>query len=231
MTIDTLFFDLDGTLTDNYIGISGCIAHALTKLGVAVPDEATLRGCVGPPLRASFGRFLDTVEPERIEQALLHYRERFEVHGWQENTPYPGIDAALGALAAHGFRMFVCTSKPQRYAERIVGHFELRKYFSAVYGADLPGAFDDKRKLLAHALAERKIDPADAIMIGDRAQDMQAASANRMSGLGVLYGYGSREELLEAGASALCESVAGLPGAIAGNASIRGLPANQPCAH
>src|SRR4051812_10601554 len=98
MTIPTLFFDLDGTLTDNYAGISACIAHALTRLGVAVPDETALRACVGPPLRSSFGRFLATSETPRIEQALAHYRERFEVHGWLENAPYPGIDSALAAL-------------------------------------------------------------------------------------------------------------------------------------
>ena len=215
MTIGALFFDLDGTLTDNYPGISTCIVHALTRLGIAAPDEAALRACVGPPLRSSFSRFLATSEADRIEQAMLHYRERFEVTGWQENTPYPGIAPALETLAGRGFRMFVCTSKPQRYADRIVEHFELRRYFSAVYGPDLAGSLDDKRKLLAHALAERRIDPSQALMIGDRAHDMHAAHANQMPGLGVLYGYGSREELLEAGASALCDSVDALPAAIA----------------
>ena len=213
--IDTLFFDLDGTLTDNYAGISACIVHALARLGVSgVPDEAALRACVGPPLRASFGRFLATDEAARIEQAVVHYRERFETTGWRENAPYPQIGEALEALANRGFRMFVCTSKPQRYAARIVEHFELARYFEAVYGPDLAGAMDDKRKLLAHALAERRIDPARAIMIGDRAQDMLAASAARVAGLGVLYGYGSTGELLAAGASALCDSVDALPGAI-----------------
>ena len=213
--IDTLFFDLDGTLTDNYAGISACIIHALSRLGVgAMPDEAALRACVGPPLRSSFGRFLATDESERIERAISHYRERFEVSGWQENIPYPRIGDALGSLADRGFRMFVCTSKPLRYAERIVDHFELSRYFEAVYGPDLSGAMDDKRKLLAHALAERSIEAERAIMIGDRAQDMLAARATQVTGLGVLYGYGSTAELLEAGAAALCESVVMLPGAI-----------------
>jgi phosphoglycolate phosphatase len=214
MTIDTLFFDLDGTLTDNYAGISACIVHALARLGEQAPDEAALRRCVGPPLRSSFGRFLATEDAARIEQAIAHYRERFEVLGWQENAPYPGIDAALEALAAKGFRMFVCTSKLQPYAQRIVDHFALGRFFSRVYGADDAGTLDDKRKLLAHALAEERIDPAGALMIGDRAQDMLAAKVNRLAGLGVLYGYGSREELVEAGASALCASVADLPDAI-----------------
>ena len=215
--IDTLFFDLDGTLTDNYAGISACIVHALTRLGVdEIPDEGELRACVGPPLRSSFSRFLATGEPERIEQAIGHYRERFEATGWQENAPYPGIGEALRTLANRSFRLFVCTAKPQRYAERIVAHFELSRYFESVYGPDLGGAMDDKRKLLGRALVERGIDRGRAVMIGDRAQDMQAARAAGMTGLGVLYGYGSTEELLESGAAALCESVAQLPDAIDG---------------
>lgn len=214
MTIDTLFFDLDGTLTDNYPGISSCIVHALSHLGAEVPDETALRACVGPPLRSSFGRFLATNDPARIEQAIVHYRERFDVTGWHENVPYPGIDNALGKLAQRGFRMLVCTSKPQRYADRIIDHFGLARYFSAVYGADLAGTLDDKRRLLAHALAERDIEPARAAMIGDRALDMQAAGANRMRGIGVLYGYGSREELQDAHATVLCASVDLLPEAI-----------------
>lgn len=213
--IDTLVFDLDGTLTDNYAGISACITHALVTLGAAVPVEARLRACVGPPLRASFREFLATEEPAHIERAIFHYRERFDVHGWKENEPYPGIAAALARLAADGFRMFVCTSKPQRYADRIVEHFGLRPYFEGVHGPDLAGALDDKRALLAHAIAQRGIDPSRALMIGDRAQDMRAAGANGVRGLGVLYGYGSRDELLDAGAAALCADVDGLPAAVA----------------
>lgn len=214
-SIDTLVFDLDGTLTDNYAGISACITHALVTLGAKVPDEARLRACVGPPLRASFREFLATEEQAHIEQAILHYRERFEIHGWKENVPYAGIEAALQRLSADGFRMLVCTSKPQRYADRIVEHFGLRSFFEGVHGPDLAGTLDDKRALLAHAIAKARIDPARALMIGDRAQDMRAAGANRVRGLGVLYGYGSRDELLDAGAAALCETVDALPSAIA----------------
>jgi phosphoglycolate phosphatase len=209
--IDTLVFDLDGTLTDNYAGISACIIHALSQLGAEIPDEPALRACVGPPLRNSFRRFLATGEPARIEQAITHYRERFDVTGWRENVPYPRIDTALAALRQEGFRMFVCTSKPQRYADRIIDHFDLRQYFSAVHGPDLGGALDDKRELLAHVIVRQRIDPARALMIGDRAQDMLAAAANSMPGMGVLYGYGSRNELLDAGATHFCETVDLLP--------------------
>lgn len=218
-TIDTLFFDLDGTLTDNYAGIAGCIVHALARLDKAAPATSELRACIGPPLRHNFARLLDTDDAAMIERALGLYRERFDVDGWRENVPYPGIHDSLQALADRGYRMFVCTSKPHRYATRIVEHFELMQFFEDVYGPDLAGALDDKRDLLKHAIAQhangsRAIDPARAIMIGDRAQDIRAGLANAMLTLGVLYGYGSAEELAGAGATALCPSVDGLVRAI-----------------
>lgn len=213
--IDTLFFDLDGTLTDNYAGITGCIIHALAQLGQPPPEATALRACIGPPLRQNFSVLLGTDDAATIECALAHYRERFDVAGWLENAPYPLIHDTLGALNARGYRLFVCTSKPQRYADRIIDHFELRQYFSAVYGPDLGGRLDDKRTLLRHAVAEERVDVAAAIMIGDRAQDMRAALSNGMAALGVLYGYGTSAELTGAGAHGLCAGVAELPAAVA----------------
>ncbi|MBK9607259.1 MAG: HAD hydrolase-like protein [Betaproteobacteria bacterium] len=212
--VDTLFFDLDGTLTDNYAGIAGCIVYALAQLGRRAPGAATLHACIGPPLRQNFARLLDTTDAVLIERAIDLYRERFEVAGWQENDPYPRIHDALATLAARGFRLIVCTSKPQRYADRIIDHFELRQFFSAVYGPDLAGRLDDKRDLLRHAVAAQGVSAERALMVGDRAQDMRAALGNGMRALGVLYGYGSPEELTGAGAHALCADVAALPEAV-----------------
>ena len=211
-TIDTLFFDLDGTLTDNYEGIAGCIVHALAGLDKAAPATAELQACIGPPLRHNFARLLQTDDSAMIERALALYRERFDVDGWRENIPYPGIHDVLRTLADRGFRMFVCTSKPHRYATRIVEHFELEPFFEEVYGPDLAGKLDDTRDLLKHAIAEhansaRAIDPAHSVMIGDRAQDIRAGLASNMRTLGVLYGYGSAGELADAGANGLCATV------------------------
>jgi phosphoglycolate phosphatase len=214
--INTLFFDLDGTLTDNYAGITGCIIHALAQLGRPAPGAAVLHACIGPPLRQNFSRLLGTTDGELIERAIALYRERFDVAGWLENEPYPQIHDALATLAERGFGLFVCTSKPQRYADRIIDHFGLRRYFSAVYGPDLDGKLDDKRDLLRHAMVDQGISAAHALMIGDRAQDMRAALSNQMSALGVLYGYGTSEELTGAGAQSLCAEVAALPAAVAG---------------
>lgn len=199
----TLLFDLDGTLTDNYAGISRSIRHALSALGVPAPDSDALRACVGPPLRRSFARFLATEDHVRIERALSLYRERYAVEGWRENEVYAGIDAALDALAARGHRMLLCTSKPSVYARQIIAHFGLAPYIERVYGAELGGRFDDKVELMGNLLTVEKLDPARCVMIGDRAQDMHAANANGVDTLGALWGYGSRDELIAAGARLL----------------------------
>ena len=196
-----LLFDLDGTLTDNYVGIAASIRYALARLGEPAPGDAALAPCVGPPLRESFARLLGTRDAARIESALVHYRERYAEIGWRENVVYEGIDALLAALAEAGERLFVCTAKPEVFARRIVAHFGFDRRFFGVYGADLAGGLDDKAKLLRHALAAEQLDPDDAILIGDRGNDVRAARANDVRSIGVLWGYGSHEEL--AGADAL----------------------------
>jgi phosphoglycolate phosphatase len=190
-----LLFDLDGTLTDNYAGIAASIRHALARLSAPAPDDAELRRYIGPPLRKTFATLLGTDERDVVERAIGHYRERFAATGWQENTAYPAIEAALAQLRGAGARLFVCTAKPQVYAERIVAHFGFDAHFAAVYGADLEGHYDDKAKLLAHLVAREGVAPARAVMIGDRDNDIRAARANGMRVVGVLWGYGSAAEL------------------------------------
>ncbi|HSV17413.1 MAG TPA: HAD hydrolase-like protein [Casimicrobiaceae bacterium] len=209
-----LLFDLDGTLTDNYAGIAASIRHALARLDAPAPDDAELRQYVGPPLRATFATLLATDEREVVERAIAHYRERFADIGWRENTAYPGIEEALGRLRAAGARLFVCTAKPQIYAERIVAHFGFDAHFDAVYGADLDGHYDDKAKLMAHVVAREGLTTARVVMIGDRDHDLRAARANGIRAVGVLWGYGSAEEL--ALADAIVATPAELPGVLLG---------------
>lgn len=208
----TLLFDLDGTLTDNYPGIARSIAYALDAMGVAVPSAETLRRCVGPPLRESFAWLLDTGDRDAIERAIALYRERYGDVGWRENVVYDGIPEAVESLAAR-MRVYVCTSKPSIFATRIVTLFGLLPYVTRVYGADLEGTFDDKAKLLAHAARSEAFDPEGAILVGDRTHDVRAARLNGARSIGVLWGYGSKEEL--AGADALVAAPADLAGAIA----------------
>jgi phosphoglycolate phosphatase len=197
-----IYFDLDGTLTDPKPGITRSIQHALGKLGRAIPSEDELTWCIGPPLRASLKKLLGT--DDLAEAALSLYRERFADIGLFENEIYPGIEDTLSALTRSGRRLFVATSKPGIYAERIIDHFKLRVYFERVFGSELDGKNSDKTELLRHALQTTCTDPSQAIMIGDRSHDMIGARNNGMTAVGVLYGYGTEGELREAGAHHIC---------------------------
>ncbi|MBR0788886.1 HAD family hydrolase [Bradyrhizobium manausense] len=198
----TIYFDLDGTLTDPKPGITGSIQYALKKLGKSVPSQDELTWCIGPPLHASLKALTGT--DALADQALLLYRDRFSEVGLFENSPYPGIHDTLAAIAASGARLFVATSKPAVYASRIVDHFGLKPYFERVFGSELDGTRVDKRDLLRYALAEAEVDPRQAIMIGDRSHDVVGARTNGMTAIGVLYGYGSEAELRDAGAHHIC---------------------------
>ncbi len=201
MSDGALLFDLDGTLTDNFPGIARSIVYALDRLDVEAPSPAELRRFVGPPLRTTFAALLGTDEPDAIEQAIALYRERYSELGWRENVVYDGIPEALASLAASPRRLFLCTSKPEIYARRIVTLFGLGEHLDGIYGADLAGRHDDKAVLLAHLAATEGLDASRAVMIGDRSHDLRAARANGARAIGVLWGYGSAEEL--AGADAL----------------------------
>jgi len=211
----TLLLDLDGTLTDNFSGIARSIRHALTAMGAEPPPESALRSCVGPPLRQSFARLLATDDTREIERALAYYRGRYAETGWRENVVYAGVAALLAEFAGAGTTLILCTSKPQPYAERIVAHFGLAPHFRAIYGADLAGTRDDKTKLVAHLLRCEGLDAAACTMIGDREHDILAAHANGVSAVGVLWGYGSRVELMRAGAEAIVAAPEELPPALA----------------
>ena len=210
----TLLVDLDGTLTDNYPGISRSIVYALERMGHPPPAPSDLRHCVGPPLRGSFARLLDTDDVATVEQAIALYRERFSDVGWRENIVYDGIVEIMPALAGAASRMFLCTSKPDVFARRIVTLFGLDQHFTGVYGVDLAGTLDDKVKLIAHLAARENVALEHAIMIGDREHDVRAARMNGARSIGVLWGYGSRQEL--ASADAIVVTPAELPGAVAG---------------
>jgi phosphoglycolate phosphatase len=211
MDLDAIYFDLDGTLTDPKPGITRSIQYALQKLDhPTMPTEDELTWCIGPPLRASFVRLLGA--ETSADLAVSYYRERFSDVGLYENGVYDGIGDVLTALCASGHRLFVATSKPHVFAERIIDHFGLRDHFERVFGSELDGTRVDKSHLLEYALKEVSVDPAKTLMIGDRSHDMVGAKNNGMKGIGVLYGYGSRDELLEAGAHHVCAT----PGAILG---------------
>jgi phosphoglycolate phosphatase len=207
-----LLFDLDGTLTDPREGITRCLQYGLERLGRPFPDQAELVQYIGPPLRWTFPRLLGTDDAELVDAAVRHYRDRYADVGLYENTLYAGIPELLESLQHRGFELIVTTCKPTVYAERIVSHFGLDSYFTAVFGPQLDGRFDDKTELVAHVLAERDLGPERTVMIGDRATDIAAGKANGTRTLAVTYGFGSLEELTAAGPDQICDSPAEIRG-------------------
>jgi phosphoglycolate phosphatase len=213
MALDAIYFDLDGTLTDPKPGITRSIQYALQKLDhPTIPTEDELTWCIGPPLRASFAKILGG--EDHADRAVSLYRERFSDIGLFENGVYDGISEVLTTLSQSGQRLFVATSKPHVFATRIVEHFGLRHHFEHVFGSELDGTRVDKSDLLQYALQVAAVDPAKTLMIGDRSHDMVGAGNNGMKGIGVLYGYGNRDELIGAGALHVCATPHAIPGCI-----------------
>ena len=200
-----VLIDLDGTLTDPAEGIIASLRHALAAMGHRSPEDRELKRFVGPPLQESFAELLGSGDPATIAAAVGHYRERYSAKGMFENSVYPEIPSALAALQALGASLFVATSKPTVYAERSAERFDLGRYFKAIYGSELDGARSNKTELIAHLLTAEALSAGSTCMVGDRSHDVIAARANGVFPVGVLWGYGSRHELVAAGASALCE--------------------------
>ena len=206
-----VLFDLDGTLTDPGEGITNSVAHALAHFGISVADRAELYRFIGPPLVESFMEYYGFSE-ERAKEAVEIYREYFSAKGWAENTVYAGVEALLQALREEGKILLVATSKPQVFADRILSHFGLDKYFTAICGAPLhaPRGYG-KADVIREALSAAGVtDLTRAVMVGDRHHDIDGAKAVGVASVGVLYGYGDREEHERAGADAIVESVAEL---------------------
>ena len=203
-------FDLDGTLTDPREGITRSIAYALERMGVQPPPLDALTFAIGPPLRRSLATLIGNESPVAVERALALYRERFADVGLYENAVYDGIVEALRAIADGGAILYVATSKPRVYAERIVRHFGLETHFKAIHGCELDGTREDKRDLLAHLMPHHGVAPGEAAMIGDRGVDMVAGRHHGLRAVGALWGYGTRDELEQAGAHAICASPAQL---------------------
>jgi phosphoglycolate phosphatase len=199
-----LLFDLDGTLTDPSDGIVRCLRHALTGLGRACPSDAALAALIGPPLRSNLAALLATRDAALVERAVALYRERFGEVGLFENRVYDGVPDMLRQAAALAQGVFVATSKPTVYAERIVERFGLARHIARVYGSELDGRFEDKGDLIAHLLDTEGIPPRAAVMVGDRAVDIAGARANGLRSIGALWGFGAEGELADAGADLLC---------------------------
>ncbi len=203
-----ILFDLDGTLTDPKEGITRCVQYGMEALGYHEPDREKLTPFIGPPLFDMYRELYGFTE-EQADFAVEKYRERFREKGMYENKIYPGIAKMLGALQASGKRLGVATLKPEVFAVPILKHFGIDKYFEFIVGVELSGKQTQKEDVIREAL--RRFGAEDrkesVVMVGDRKNDVIGARKAGVGCVGILYGYGSEEELSEAGAETLVATV------------------------
>lgn len=195
-----ILFDLDGTITNSAPGITNSVKYALNKLNKQVPPYDTLLKFIGPPLIEGFCEITD-LDPETAATAVKYYREYYPEKGIFECTVYDGITKLLSCLVADGKQLILATSKPEVYAKKITAHFGLDAYFGFIFGAAMDKTRSTKEQVIEYALKSAGItDISKAVMIGDRMHDITGAKKNGIKSIGVLYGFGSKEELTNASA-------------------------------
>lgn len=200
-----IFFDLDGTLTNPAEGITNSVAYALKYYGISVSDKTQLYKFIGPPLAQSFMDFYG-FSPDKAKEAVEKYREYFADIGIFENKVYEYIPEVLEKLKNAEFSLAMATSKPEVFAKRIADKFELTKYFDFIGGSLLDNSRTDKGEVIEYVLRSLKADREKTIMVGDRSHDILGAKKCSLKSLGVLYGFGSLEELKTAGADYIAET-------------------------
>lgn len=205
MKYKAVFFDLDGTLTNPELGITNCIRYAAEYYGVKTERE-NLRKYIGPPLADSFMELLGCDEA-KANEAVAKYRERFSPIGLYENEIYPGVVQTLAQLKEKGYVLCTASSKPQKFVDTILEHFDIKKYFDFVGGATMDGSISKKEDVINHVLAQTGFTPDKVLMVGDRLFDLDGAEEFGMDAVGVLYGFGSYEELSACKSIALIENI------------------------
>ena len=201
-----ILWDLDGTLTDSKPGITKGVQQALAHVGIRVPDAGALECYIGPPLLESFMQF-HGLSKEQAQEALQVYRSYYRKTGILEHRLYPGVSATLTALADAGKKHYVATSKPTVFAEKMLAANGLTHLFQDIYGSFLDGRRTAKSEVIAAVLADHALPRQEVVMVGERSHDVTGAWKNGIQVIGVLYGYGNRQELMEAGATLMAESV------------------------
>ena len=203
----TILFDLDGTLTDPALGITNSVAYALSKWDITVSDRSELFKFIGPPLLDSFAEYYGFSDSQS-RLALKYYREYFTDRGMFENRVYEGIPQLLSELKSRNKKLIVATSKPEEFAVRILQHFKLDGYFDFIGGASMDETRVKKADVIQYALDSCNIiDRSSVVMVGDRLHDINGAKLCGLPSIGVTYGYGSFDELKDAGADFIALSV------------------------
>ncbi len=209
MRFEHIFFDLDGTLTDPALGITNAIIYARKKWGLDPGKNEDYYKFIGPPMPKSFETYWG-MSREDAAQTLAYYREYYTDVGLFENAPYPGMAETLQRLSDAGAKLYVATSKPTFMSVRILEKFDLAKYFVTISGSDPAQPDSTKADVIRAARDQFGVDMAKAVMVGDRSYDVAGAHECAIPCVGVLYGYGGRDELTAAGADYIAESVADL---------------------
>ena len=204
---DVVLFDLDGTLTDPGEGITNSVAYALNKFGISVDDKKELYNFIGPPLIDSFMKYYGMNYEDGLK-AVEYYREYFGVTGIFENTMFKGIPELLDSIKKTSRKISLATSKPEEYAIRILDHFGLTKYFDFIGAATMDESRSKKVDVITYTLDNLGVtDKSRVVMIGDRHHDIEGAKKNGLNSIGVLFGYGDRDELENAGATYIAETI------------------------
>jgi phosphoglycolate phosphatase len=206
----SVLLDLDGTLVDSQPGISASCLAALRDLGHEPDETFDITGIIGPPIDDIMRILLKPYGDDRIDAAAEAYRRHYGESGYLDSEPYPGIDSSLEEMKQAGLQIYLATSKRETFALRILQHLGLAPYFAGIHGSVPGGALDRKPELLAHVLSQHKLSLSRSVMVGDRCYDISGAHAVGLPGLGVLWGYGTRDELEAAGADRLVAATADL---------------------
>ena len=206
----SVLLDLDGTLVDSHPGILASCLAALRALGHEPDETLDIRRSIGSTLEDAMQAWLQPYGDDRVGEGVAAYRQHYGESGLLGSVPYPGIGTALDEMKRSGLRIHLATSKRAIFASRILDHLKFAAYFDGIHGSVPGGELDHKPELLAHILSKHGLSPSHGVMVGDRRYDMSGAHAVGMRGLGVLWGYGTRDELETAGADELVDSPADL---------------------
>lgn len=198
--------DLDGTIIDSKPGITKSVQYALSFFGITEPNTQLLEAYIGPPLLESFTR-CHQLDPRQAAEAVDHFRRFYKQKGMMDHTLYPGISSLLSMLAESGMDVYLATSKATVFAEEIIRYNELDVFFKGIYGSFLDGRRTEKAEVIRAVVHEHQLEHESTIMVGDRKHDVEGARNNGIETIGVLYGYGSAQELKDAGAAYTVRSV------------------------
>ena len=207
----TILLDLDGTLIDSQPGILSSCRAALGALGHTPEPSLDLSAMIGPPIEDVMRLLLEPYGDDRITEAVAAYRADYGQRGALSSLPYPGIAQALAAMRRAGAQLILATSKRREFAQRILDHIGFDRLFIAVHGSEAGGALDHKPELISHIVARHALARDCCVMVGDRRYDIVGAHANNMRAVGVLWGYGTRDELETAGADDIVSEPENLP--------------------